>query len=191
MTEIALFTTFAAEIITSLFALIIIIITHQERAHLEREIAQAEERNAHLREEVAWLREQHTIRVVTEKPVIVVIQNRSPEVKQEEVTPEIPASSPSPNNYDPNNFPIKEEDSDNEEDNWPWLLGAAVATGLPNLGAQVTWSRQDLCSFPVHIHISIITIIIITFAFPIFLLGAPWGSPLWWWDCDSHDTIAP
>ena len=52
MTEIALFTTFATEIIASLFALIIIIITHQERAHLEREIAQAEERNAHLQEEV-------------------------------------------------------------------------------------------------------------------------------------------
>ena len=52
MTEIALFTTFAAEIITSLFALIIIIITHRERARLEREIAQAEERNLRLREEV-------------------------------------------------------------------------------------------------------------------------------------------
>ena len=52
MTEIALFTTFATEIIASLFALIIIIITHRERACLEREIAQAEERNARLREEV-------------------------------------------------------------------------------------------------------------------------------------------
>ena len=138
MTEIPLFTTFTSEIIASLVTLIIIIITHRERARLEREIAQAEERNACLREEVAQLREQCTVRVVTKKPVIVVIQNRSPEVKQEEVTPEIPASSPSPNNYDPNNFPIKEEDSDNEEDNWPRLLGAAVATGLPNLGAQVT-----------------------------------------------------
>ena len=122
MTEIALFTTFAAEIITSLFALIIIIITHRERACLEREIAQAEERNLHLRE-VTRLREQRSIRVVTKKPVIVVVQNRSPEVKQEEVTPEIPAPSPSPNDYDPNNFPIKEEDSDDEEDNWPRLLG--------------------------------------------------------------------
>ena len=121
MTEIALFTTFASEIIASLFALIIII-TRRERARLEREIAQAEERNTRLREEVAQLREQCTVRVVTKKPVIVVIQNRSPEVKQEEVTPEIPASSPSPDDYDPNNFPIKEEDSDNEEDNWPWLL---------------------------------------------------------------------
>ena len=46
MTEITLFTTFATEIIASLFALIVIIITHQERAHLEREIAQAKERNA-------------------------------------------------------------------------------------------------------------------------------------------------
>ena len=122
MTEIALFTTFAAEIITSLFALIIIIITHRERACLEREIAQAEERNLHLRE-VTRLREQRSIRVVTKKPVIVVIQNRSPEVKPEEITPEIPALSPSPNDYNLNNFPIKEEDSDNEEDNWPWLLG--------------------------------------------------------------------
>ena len=52
MTEIALFTTFASEIITSLFALIIIIVTRRERAHLEREIAQAEERNLRLREEV-------------------------------------------------------------------------------------------------------------------------------------------
>ena len=50
MTEIALFTTFTTEIIASLFALIII--TRQERAHLEREIAQAKERNARLREEV-------------------------------------------------------------------------------------------------------------------------------------------
>ena len=122
MTEIALFTTFAAEIITSLFALIIIILTRQERARLEREIAQAEEKNTHLREEVTQLREQHTIRVVTKKPVIVVIQNRS-EVKEEEVTPEIPAPSPSPDNYDPNNFPIKEEDDKDEEDNWPRLLG--------------------------------------------------------------------
>ena len=123
MTEIPLFTTFTSEIIASLFTLIIIIITRRERARLEREIAQAEERNARLREEVAQLREQCTVRVVTKKPVIVVIQNRSPEVKQEEVTPEIPASSPSPDDYDPNNFPIKEEDSDDEEDNWPWLLG--------------------------------------------------------------------
>ena len=75
MTEITLFTTFAAKIITSLFALIVIIITHQERARLEREIAQAEERNAHLQEEVTRLREQHSVRVVTKKPVIVVIQN--------------------------------------------------------------------------------------------------------------------
>ena len=52
MTEITLFTTFTAEIITSLFALIIIILTRQERARLEREIAQAEEKNACLREEV-------------------------------------------------------------------------------------------------------------------------------------------
>ena len=122
MTEIALFTTFASEIITSLFALIIIIITHRERAHLEREIAQAEERNLRLREEVTLL-QQRSVRVVTKKPVIVVVQNRSPEVKQEEVTPEIPAPSPSPDDYDPNNFPIKEEDSDDEEDNWPRLLG--------------------------------------------------------------------
>ena len=121
MTEIALFTTFAAEIIASLFALIII--TRRERARLEREIAQAEERNARLREEVTQLREQRSVRVVTKKPVIVVVQNRSPEVKQEEVTPEIPAPSPSPDDYDPNNFPIKEEDSDDEEDNWPQLLG--------------------------------------------------------------------
>ena len=123
MTEIALFTTFAVEIIASLFALIIIIITRQERACLEREIAQAEERNLRLREEVTRLREQRSIRVVTKKPVIVVVQNRSPEVKQEETTPEIPTPSLSPDDYDPNNFPIKEEDSDNEEDNWPWLLG--------------------------------------------------------------------
>ena len=120
MTEITLFTT---EIIASLFALIIIIITRREQAHLEREIAQAEERNTHLREEVTRLREQRVVQVVTKKPVIVVVQNRSPEVKQEEVTPEIPALSPSPDNYDPNNFLIKEEDSDDEEDNWPWLLG--------------------------------------------------------------------
>ena len=54
----------------------------------------------------------------------MVVQNRSPEVKQEEVTPEIPAPSPSPDDYDPNNFPIKEEDSnDEEEDNCPRLLG--------------------------------------------------------------------
>ena len=123
MTEIALFTTLATEIITSLFTLIIIIITRRERAHLEREIAQAKERNLHLREEVTRLREQRSIRVVTKKPVIVVVQNQSPGVKQEEVTPEIPAPSPSPNDYDPNNFPIKEEDSDDEEDNWPRLLG--------------------------------------------------------------------
>ena len=123
MTEIALFTTFASEIIASLFALIIIIITRRERARLEREIAQAEERNLHLREEVTRLREQPGIRVVTKKPVIVIVQNRSPEVKQEEVTPEIPAPSPSPNNYDPNNFPIKEDDDEEEEDNWPRLLG--------------------------------------------------------------------
>ena len=123
MTEITLFTTFAAKIISSLFTLIIIIITRRERAHLEREIAQAEERNLRLREEVTRLREQRSVRVVTKKPVIVVVQNRSPEVKQEEVTPEIPAPSPSPDDYDPNNFPIKEEDSDDEEDNWPWLLG--------------------------------------------------------------------
>ena len=75
MTEIALFTTFAAEIIASLFALIIIIITRRERAHLEREIAQAEERNAHLQEQVTRLREQHTVQVVTKKPVIVIVQN--------------------------------------------------------------------------------------------------------------------
>ena len=74
MTEIALFTTFTAEIITSLFALIIII-THREKARLEREIAQAEERNLRLREEVTRLREQRSIRVVTKKPVIVVVQN--------------------------------------------------------------------------------------------------------------------
>ena len=123
MTEIALFTTFTVEIIASLFTLIVIIIARRERARLEREIAQAEERNARLREEVAQLREQRTIQVVTKKPVIVVVQNRSPEVKQEEVTPEIPALSPSPDDYDPNNFPIKEEDSNNEEDNWPRLLG--------------------------------------------------------------------
>ena len=122
MTEIALFTTFASEIIASLFALIIII-THRERAHLEGEIAQAEERNLRLREEVTQLREQCSVRVVTKKPVIVVVQNQSPEVKQEEITPEIPAPSPSPDDYDPNNFPIKEEDSDDEEDNWPRLLG--------------------------------------------------------------------
>ena len=121
MTEIALFTTFAAEIITSLFALIIIIIiTHRERARLESEIAQAEERNLH---QVTQLREQRSVRVVTKKPVIVVIQNRSPKMKQEEVTPEITAPSPSPDDYDPNNFPIKEEDSDDKEDNWPQLLG--------------------------------------------------------------------
>ena len=123
MTEIALFTTFATKIIASLFALIIIIITQRERARLEREIAQAEERNLRLREEVTRLREQRSVRVVTKKPVIVVVQNRSPEVKQEEVTPEIPKPSPSPDDYDPNNFPIREEDSDDEEDNWPWLLG--------------------------------------------------------------------
>ena len=123
MTEIALFTTFATEIIVSLFALIIIIITRRERAHLGREIAQAEERNLRLREEVARLEGQRAIRVVTKKPVIVIVQNRSPEVKQEDITPEIPALSPSPDDYDPNNFPIKEEDSDNEEDNWPRLLG--------------------------------------------------------------------
>ena len=123
MTEIALFTTFASEIIASLFTLIIIIITRRERARLEREIAQAEERNLHLREEITRLREQRSVRVVTKKPVIVVVQNRSPEVKQEEVTPEIPAPSPSPDDYDPNQFPIKEEDSDDEEDNWPRLLG--------------------------------------------------------------------
>ena len=123
MTEIALFTTFAAEIITSLVALIIIIITCTERARLEREIAQAEERNLHLREEVTRLREQRSVQVVTKKPVIVVVRNRSPEVKQEEVTLEIPAPSPSPDDYDPNNFPLKEEDSDDEEDNWPRLLG--------------------------------------------------------------------
>ena len=123
MTEIALFTTFASEIIASLFALIIIIVTRRERARLEREIAQAEERNLRLREEVTRLREQRSIRVVTKKPVIMVVQNRSPEVKQEEVTPEIPTTSPSPDDYDPNNFPIKEEDSDDEEDSWPWLLG--------------------------------------------------------------------
>ena len=61
MTEITLFTTFAAEIIASLFALIVIIITHRERARLEREIAQAEERNLRLREEVTRLREQHSV----------------------------------------------------------------------------------------------------------------------------------
>ena len=52
MTEIALFTTFAAEIIASLFTLIIIIIPRRERARLAREIAQAEEKNLRLREEV-------------------------------------------------------------------------------------------------------------------------------------------
>ena len=123
MTETALFTMFAAEIIASLFTLIVIIITRRERARLEREIAQAGERNLRLREEVTRLRKQRSVRVVTKKPVIVVVQNRSPEVKQEEVTPEIPAPSPSPDDYDPNNFPIKEEDSDDEEDNWPRLLG--------------------------------------------------------------------
>ena len=123
MTKIALFTTFTTEIITSLFTLIVIIITRQERAHLEREIAQAKERNARLREEVTQLREQHSVRVVAKKPVIVVIQNRSPEVKKEEVTPEIPAPSPSPDDYDPNNFPIKEEDNEDNEDNWPQLFG--------------------------------------------------------------------
>ena len=61
MTEIALFNTFAAEIITLLFTLIIIIITRRERAHLEREIAQAEERNICLQEEVTRLREQHSV----------------------------------------------------------------------------------------------------------------------------------
>ena len=122
MTEIALFTTFASEIIASLFALIIIIITRRERARLEREIAQAEERNLRLREEITRLREQRSVRVVTKKPVIVILQYQSPEVKQEEVTPEIPALSPSPDDYDPNNFPIKEEDSEDEEDNWPLLL---------------------------------------------------------------------
>ena len=64
-----------AEIIASLFTLIIIIITRRERACLEEEIAQAKERNAHLQEEVTQLREQHTVRVVTKKPVIVIIQN--------------------------------------------------------------------------------------------------------------------
>ena len=123
MTEIALFTTFAAEIIASLFALIIIIITRRERARLEREIAQAKERNAHLREEVTQLREHCSIQVITKKPVIVVVQNRSQEVKQEEVTSEIPAPSPSPNDYNPNNFSIKEEDSEDKEDNWPWIFG--------------------------------------------------------------------
>ena len=112
-----------AEIIASLFALIIIIITRQERARLEREIAQAKERNTHLREEVTQLREQRSVQVITKKPVIVVVQNRSPEVKKEEVTPKIPALSPSPDNYDPNNFPIKEEEDKDEEDNWPQLLG--------------------------------------------------------------------
>ena len=127
MTEIPLFTTFATEIIASLFALIIIIITRRERTRLEREIAQAEERNLCLREEVTRLREQHSVRVVTKKPVIVIVRNRLPEVKQEEVTPEIPAPSSSPDDYDPNNFPIVEKYSDNEEDeeedNWPQLLG--------------------------------------------------------------------
>ena len=123
MTKITLFTNFAAEIITSLFALMIIIITCQERAHLEREIAQAKERNTCLREEVARLKEQCTVRVITKKPVIVVVQNQSPEVKEEEVTPEIPKPSPSPDDYDPNNFPIREEDSEDEEDNWPQLFG--------------------------------------------------------------------
>ena len=123
MTEIALFTMFASEIIASLFALIIIIITRREQACLEREIAQAEERNLRLREEVTRLREQRSVQVVTKKPVIVVVQNQSPEVKQEEVTPEIPEPSPSPDDYDPNNFPIKEEDDDDEEDNWLRLLG--------------------------------------------------------------------
>ena len=61
MTEIALFTTFATEIIASLFTLIVIIITRRERACLEREIAQTEERNAHLREEVTRLREQCSV----------------------------------------------------------------------------------------------------------------------------------
>ena len=123
MTEIDLFTTFATEIIVTLFALIFIITTRRERAHLEREIAQVEERNAHLREEVARLKEQRTVRVVTKKPVIVVVQNQSPEIKQEEVTPELAAPSPSPDDYNPNNFPIKEEDSNDEENNWPQLFG--------------------------------------------------------------------
>ena len=61
MTEITLFTTFTAKIITSLFTLIIIIITCQERACLEREIAQAEERNTCLREEVTRLKEQRSV----------------------------------------------------------------------------------------------------------------------------------
>ena len=60
MTEITLFT-FTAEIIASLFALIIIIITRRERARLERKIAQAEERNLQLREQVARLREQRSV----------------------------------------------------------------------------------------------------------------------------------
>ena len=124
MAEITLFTMFATEIIASLITLIIIIITHQERARLEREIAQAEERNACLREEVTRLREQWAVWVVTKKPVILVIQNQSPEVKKEEVTPEIPEPSPSPDDCDPNNFPINDNDKeeDGEEDNWPWLF---------------------------------------------------------------------
>ena len=75
MTEITLFTTFASEIIASLFVLIIIIITRRERARLEREIAQAEERNLRLRKAVTRLREQRSIQVVTKKPVIGVVQN--------------------------------------------------------------------------------------------------------------------
>ena len=122
MTEIAFFTMFTAEIIASLITLIIITITRWERAHLEREIAQAEERNTHLREEVEWLREQHTIQVITKKPVILIVQNQSPKVKEEEVTPEIPKPSPSPDDYDPNNFPIREEDDKEDEDNWPRLF---------------------------------------------------------------------
>ena len=125
MTEITLFTTFAAEIITLLIILIIIILTCWERARLEREIAQAEERNTCLREEVEQLKEQHTIQVVTKNPVIIVIQNWSPEIKKEEVTTEIPKPSPSPDNYDPNNFSINDNDKEEDEeerDNWPWLF---------------------------------------------------------------------
>ena len=53
----------------------------------------------------------------------MVVQNQSPEVKEEEVTPEIPEPSPGPDDHNPNNFPIKEEDNEDNEDNWPWLLG--------------------------------------------------------------------
>ena len=131
MIRIELFTSFAIEIIILLILLIATIVhTHQERARLEREIAWLEERNTHLREEVEQLKQQHTTRIVTKKPVILVIQKWSPKIKQEEVTPEIsrdsPTHNPSPDDYDPNNFPInnndEEEERDEEGDNWPWLF---------------------------------------------------------------------